>query len=243
MKKILLTIIIGMFLISFTTAAISELGAYKINSCIELPQSCPDCTYNNISNILYPNSSIAVAGITMSKNNTLYNYTFCSTGALGKYIVNGYGDRGGTLDTWEYNLLVTRSGEVMSTPTSILYVIILIVSSFLFVLCLNGAISTPWKKPTRDDSGRILDISYLKYLKVILWFFSYMLLIWITNIMILITNNFLVFDVAFTFFRIIFFILLGGFFPVAVGTLFVIVMNFITDKKIKKMINRGIYPR
>ena len=131
----------------------------------------------------------------------------------------------------------------MSTPTSILYVIILVVSSFLFVLCLVGAISTPWKKPTRDIDGRILDISYLKYVKVILCFISYMLLMWVTNIMVLITNNFLVFDVAFTFFRVIFFILLVCAFPITAGFLFVIVVNFITDRKIQKMLNRGMHPK
>ena len=132
MRKILLTIIISIFLISFTTAAISNLGTFKVNTCIELPQTSPDATYNNISKITTDNELTIVSGeVEMTKVGTYFNYTFCNTTLLGEYIVNGYGDEGGALDTWEYTFDITTSGNAVPTSgESILY--------FVFVAILFG---------------------------------------------------------------------------------------------------------
>ena len=51
MKKLILFLIMSMFLVSLTSASISNLGKFKLGECVDLPQTCPDCTYNNISTI------------------------------------------------------------------------------------------------------------------------------------------------------------------------------------------------
>src|SRR3990167_9658863 len=83
-NKILLSLILSIFLISFASAAISNLGTFKQGTCVDLLQTCAFCTYNNITSVVYPNSTNAISGeIPMTKIGTSYNYTFCNTTALG----------------------------------------------------------------------------------------------------------------------------------------------------------------
>ncbi len=134
MKKILLTLIISLFLLSLASAAISDLGDFKRFDCVELPQTCPDCTYNNISKITNSESTIVLTEVVMTKDDTYYSYSFCNTTVLGKYIVNGFGDEGGTLDTWEYFFYITETGtedvSVLNNPL----LIILITLALIFLL-------------------------------------------------------------------------------------------------------------
>ncbi len=143
MKKILLTIIISIFLISLTTAAISDLGNFKRFDCVDLPQTCPDCTYNNISRITTDSESTVVLGeVIMTKDGTYYSYSFCNTTTLGTYNVNGYGDEGGVLGTWEYVLHITETGKeevsVLNNPLLILLVSLALI--FLFIGISTGTL-------------------------------------------------------------------------------------------------------
>ena len=120
-----------LILVSFASAQQQSFGFVKQNDCIEIIQTCPDCTYNNISRVLYPNkTTIALSNVAMDKDDTYYNYTFCSTSALGNYIVNGYGDLGGTKTSWVYDFEVTTTGKQSNLPIPIF---LLIASVTLFI--------------------------------------------------------------------------------------------------------------
>ena len=143
MKKIILILIIGIFLISFTSAAISDLGNFKRFDCVGLSQTCPDCTYNNISKITTDKESTIVLGeVVMTKDDTYYNYTFCNTTLLGEYTVNGFGDEGGTKSTWEYRFYITETGKgevsVLNNPLIIILTSLALV--FLFIGIKTGTI-------------------------------------------------------------------------------------------------------
>ena len=143
MKKILLTLILSIFLISLATAAISDLGNFKRFECVNLPQTCPDCTYNNISKITNSESTIVLTEVVMTKDDTYYNYTFCNTTILGKYTVNGFGDEGGTLGTWEYVFHITETGKeevsVLNNP-----LIIILIGLALIFLFIGISTETIW---------------------------------------------------------------------------------------------------
>ncbi len=112
MKKLFLFLLLGVFLISFTSASIDHLGTFQFNSCVDLVQICADCTYNNVTKILLPNSSSALSSeASMTRLDTFYNYTFCNTTVLGRYVVNGHGDLEGTKTTWNYDFNITPSGD------------------------------------------------------------------------------------------------------------------------------------
>jgi len=133
MKKIILTLILGILLINLTGATVESLGIFKQGECIELPQTCADCTYNNISSVSYPNSSIAISNVRMTKDDTDYNYSFCLTATTGNYIVRGYGDPEGIKTIWTYDFEVTPSGITQNSILENPILIILFALSLIFL--------------------------------------------------------------------------------------------------------------
>jgi len=133
-SKIILGIVFVLMMMSLlapATATVEPLGTFKDRICVELKQTCNNCTYNNISSVVYPNSTIALGNVVMTKSGTEYNHTFCSTSVMGTYIVNGYGDPNGVKTVWAYDFNITPSGFL---DTLGFYFLILILSLGIIVL-------------------------------------------------------------------------------------------------------------
>ena len=113
MKKILLTLILGMFFLSFASAEIQTLGSFQQGKNINLIQTCATCTFNNITSVLDPNSNEVIGNFPMTRTVSVYNFTLTSENAtlLGKYIVNGIGDLDGTNTIWNYDFDLTADGK------------------------------------------------------------------------------------------------------------------------------------
>ena len=190
MKKLILILIFSIILISFVSAQQQSLGSVKQNDCIQVIQTCSDCTYNNISRVLYPNKTVVLSNVAMTKDDTYYNYTFCNTSTLGNYIVNGYGDLGGTKTSWTYDFEVTPTGFLLETSESILYIIILIVTFLLFLAFLYPAITLPYSNKTNED-GSITRITRAKYLKLLSAWFAYGFFMWFLQTLNGISSSFL----------------------------------------------------
>lgn len=111
MKKLLITIMIGMFLLSLASvSALETLGTFKQGETIRVTQVCSDATYINISSISYPNSTTAVSNIEMtSAGSGEYYYEFNQTSDLGRFDVRGISD--GCENTFATYFTVTQSGE------------------------------------------------------------------------------------------------------------------------------------
>ena len=116
MNKLLASWLLVLVLIFIgTTVLVSAeqeaLGTFKQHDCIRVVQTCSNCTYNNITTILYPNSSVAASNLVMTRSGTEYNTSFCNTRLNGEYIVNGYGNPDGVKTVWGYTFTVTPSGD------------------------------------------------------------------------------------------------------------------------------------
>jgi len=143
MKKLFFILMIGIFLISFVNASIPNLGNFKRYDCVSLIQTCSSCTYNNISSVVYPDSSVALSNVIMTGDGTLYNYTFCSTTKLGEYVVNGYGDLDGDKTTWSYYFEITETGKENVSVLNNPLMIILIALGLIF-LTIGIKTGTVW---------------------------------------------------------------------------------------------------
>ena len=112
-KKILLTLILGMFFISMASAEIQTLGTFKQGDDINLIQTCASCTFNNITSVLDPKGNQVIGEFGMTKVGTVYNFTLTSGNAtiLGTYIYNGVGDIGGTNTIWNIDFILTADGN------------------------------------------------------------------------------------------------------------------------------------
>lgn len=125
-------LIIGLILMSDGVQA-GLIGTFPQGSNVNLIQTCDDCTYNNITSILYPNGTVILSNVQMTKDGTFYNYTLNGnyTNVLGNYIVNGVGDLGGEPTVWAYDFDITPQGW---TSTSTFYFIFLIIITLVFTL-------------------------------------------------------------------------------------------------------------
>lgn len=131
---ILLIVSSIIFISGIASAQTTSLGIFKQGECINLVQSCSNCTTNIITNVLYPNSSIAMGTVTMSTTDSLYyNYTFCNTTALGQYLVNGYGDVDGVNTNWVYDFTVSMNGK--GVPSEL--VIVLFIIAFVIIVAFS----------------------------------------------------------------------------------------------------------
>jgi len=91
-KKIKLAIFCAILFIGLlgigSSLIASDLGVFKINSTIQLYQSCENCTFVNLSSVKLPNGSVLFYNLEMTKNAQDYNYSFNSTDLLGEYMYN-----------------------------------------------------------------------------------------------------------------------------------------------------------
>ncbi len=139
-NKILLTIIIGMLILTFVSAELSapkfigkQYGDIKISeTCVIRGFPCPADFLCNIT-ISDPDLNVVVLNSPMTKNDTIYNYTFSSTDLLGAYEYNVYCSNLTLSGNQEEVLKVTTTGR---EPNMMITILLLLCSLGLFVLAL-----------------------------------------------------------------------------------------------------------
>ena len=166
MKKFIIFIFIFMVLISGVVAPKPVLGTFQKGECVDLLQVCDDCTYVNITRVLYPNNSVALSNATMTQYDTEFIYNFCNTSILGIYKVSGHGDISGTKTPWSYSFEITGTGFEFNQPRSMMYVALLIILIFLFVTTLIAIPMLP-SDDNRDEEGSLISINQMKYIRPI----------------------------------------------------------------------------
>jgi len=139
MKKIYLTLLLGIFLFSFASALDSQ-GTFKQGDCMNISQTCASCSYVNISSVSNQNNSNLVSNVEMvSFGNGEWRYEFCDTNFIGRYDVKGQGDLSGTDTSFATYFEITPDGF---TGTLGFYILILILS--LGIIILGFAIQDGW---------------------------------------------------------------------------------------------------
>lgn len=112
----------------------TSIGTFKQYECVNLIQVCSNCTFVNITGVLYPNSTLALGEDAMTQNGVFYNYTFCNTTDPGTYLVSGYGDLDGELNVWRYSFTITPAGGIENNT---LFFLVLIALAIIFFLLAN----------------------------------------------------------------------------------------------------------
>jgi len=113
----LFCIFFSILLISLISS--TSLGTFEKDSCITLHQVCSNCTYVNLTGILYPNGTWQYLNEEMTKEGSDYNYTFCSTSTLGNYIYSTKGDPNGIEDSEPIRFSITPTGIEQTTSQGI----------------------------------------------------------------------------------------------------------------------------
>jgi hypothetical protein len=150
----------------------ADLGTFQQDTCVDI-KTILNATSVNISTINYPNSSVAVSNAIMSKSGQTFNYTFCDTGAPGVYIYDYFDNLN---NVYVNSFEITYTGTDIDNATSMMYLGILTVL-ILFMWFVIWFINKLPSENKRDEEGRIIQISWLKYLRSPLWGLIY-LLVW-----------------------------------------------------------------
>jgi len=243
MKKILLTIMLGIFLISMASASLSSLGTFKQNDCINISQTCATCTYVNISSVSSNTNSNLISNVEMIDfGSGEWRYEFCNTSVAGRYDVKGIGDVSGVDSSFAVYFDITYKGYTISSSQATLYAILLFVLIFVFIITILGINQLP-SGNTQDEEGKILSISYLKYLRPVGWFFLYFLFIAIlyisSNVAFAFLTGQLFAQILFTLFKVCFALA-----PVIVVVWIIwIYRQMFHDKQMQDMLNRGMFPQ
>lgn len=226
-KAILYIIILMCTMVSLVNA---DLGTYQQNICVVLKAEV-NSTGSNIT-IYYPNSTIAVDNQAMTKlKGMIFNYSFCDTNELGKYIYD-YCDQNG--DNCKQNTFsISPTGDELNIGQGIMYMFMLLAMVCFFLLFLFGAIKLPFRNE-RGGEGDVVKIQWKKYLKLFCIGMCYVTFVWIVFISWNLSWGYLQMRGLSVFFKYLFYLVFSLSLPAFVGFIILFTVSYINDKKIQR---------
>jgi len=238
MKKIYLLLIIGMFLISFSSAYIPHQVDKNLTFAITSNNAtaCVLTTINSPNNTFYINQ-------TATKNSQTFNFTIDkgNFSFQGIYEMNIECTDGTTVVSGKEIREVNYFGKNISEAQSTIYIGLFAILILIMFITFWGIGKLP-KDNARDDRGRIVEINHLKHLRLVLWIFLYF---FFTAIIFLASN------LAFAFLQEeLFAQLLFKLFQILLGLspLFIIILlisffvRLYHDRQFQRLLNRGMFP-
>ena len=240
-KITLITLIVLIFLISVVSAEIQILPPVKTETCVNLPQSYANSTFQNITLIQLPDKTFISVNKNMQSNaGGFYNYTFCNTSQNGEYIVNGIGDIDGTYQTWNYKFEVNPFGKVFTSSQAILYFLIFIVSLIFLFAFLAFGIYLPVSNTKDQITGYIFAVNNLKYVKVICLAFAYLCTILMAYFGWMISYGYLDLQFIGDIFHFAFIGLLALLIPLFILGVIFSIFKAVEDSKVSEALNMGL---
>jgi hypothetical protein len=228
-NKLILTIILGMFLISCVSAS---LGTFKAGDCVDI-KTILNTSAVTISSLSYPNSSIILYIVPMTKNGLTFNYSFCNTSTLGTYNYD-YNDTEGNVYINDFKI-----GKDLTTGTAILNLGFLAIIILLLIVTIMATTNLP-SGNDEDGFGQIINVNSLKYLNYGLYLVSYGLLIAVfflsSNIALAYITDGMFGQILFKIYQILMLIAI----PFVILILIMIFVNIFKDKEVKNMLEQGI---
>jgi hypothetical protein len=122
-----LTVFLALFLLTFISAG-SEVDYEQVkqNNCIDLTQSCSNCTYMNVTSVKANGQTILLGDYQMDNNGGEYNYTFCNTSTIGDYTWCYEGDVSGGINVPAcLGFKVTPTGFIDTLGLYIIFLVII----------------------------------------------------------------------------------------------------------------------
>jgi len=230
----------GMFFIFVSIASISagsldNLGTFKKGECVELTQTCADCSFVNFTQVMYPNSTTAERDISATKDGISFNASFCKTSETGTYKVYGVGDLDGEDTVFAYEFEVTDTGKPFGVGQGIIHAVLFAFLAVLSFVALNMCINTPWDSEN-DPSKNITN----KIIKFVYGTLSYVFMMFVMFTGKGLSQSFLPGDTVYSFFNTFSTIMTVILVPALIMTVFFIGLKIATDKKNMRALRRGL---
>jgi len=229
MKKILITIIMGILLIA-PVMALDNQGTGKQNQNFTFVQVCNDATYITLDTILLPTKSALVISQNMTfVSGGTFHYNITNTSQLGRYDITGISD--GCENSFATFITITKSGTLLETGESLTYFILAFGVFLLFVISFYFMIATPYGNEV-NEKGAVIKITKLKYVKLALILLTWVLFTWFLNILIGLADNFVVLTMYYGFFGFIFQVMNNLALPLGILILVISFFEIIRDANI-----------
>jgi len=206
---------------SMTSNNATQCNLTKINAPTEL------ITINQIGTKTFQTFNFSIAGGNYSEYGSYCHKIECTDG---NSIVSGD-------ECYDINYF----GKELTSSQSTIYIGLLGILIFTLFAIFFGMSHLPASNE-RDEQGRLLSISYLKYFRLVLWLFAYFLFV---GIVYLASNIAFAFLAEQLFAKVLFaiFAILMAISPVIIIVLMIsFFVKFFHDKEFQKMLNRGIFP-
>jgi len=142
-------LVISLLFISLVSATQTNIGTKQLDDCIDLIQTCADCSYVNFTSYTMPNGTRTVIEKIGIKDAVSFTYNNCNlTSQLGTWIIDGHGDVGGTDTIFSYTYDVTTTGNPTpdGMPMFQMGVLIIIFGISCFMLYLSFNMKQPFFK-------------------------------------------------------------------------------------------------
>ncbi len=240
-KKILIFLLMGIFLISLTSA----YDSHKQSTNYELVVSSNNATACDTTYIKFPNGSKNILNQEMTKDGTTFystinsgNFSSLGTTCLGISCTDG-----STTEVGSKCLDVSKIGKEMNTSKASLYIFMFVFSVLIFIGLLILGIKLPISNKRDQMTGYILAVSNLKYFKIVCIGLAYMVGLFISYFSWMITYAYLDMNFVSKIFQFIFFFLTALVLPLFILLVYLLIANAIRDNKIKDMLVRGLRTR
>lgn len=223
-------LILAMFLISFASAG---LGTFQQDTCVNV-RTILNSTQVNISSISYPNNTVVYLDEAMTSNGNSFNYSFCDTNPLGKYIYD-YFDLEGNVYVNDFE--ISYNGDNLTPAKAGMFAIMLGSSVLFWFLVLFYITKLPSKNTMNEES--MMQVSQLKYLRDalygVLWFLTMGILFLASNIGIAYLPGQMIGNFLFAMFSLMMWTTI----PMGIVLIIWIFYQLMTDKETKRYIERG----
>ncbi len=238
-KKILITIILGIFLFSFASATMN----YPVNEQVNITAVCLNngfCSDLAICNmtIQEPSGDFIIDNVGMVDGGSFY-YTNITTGEMGTHIVSGFCKDGSIYRNIEYSFEVTPNGDSLSLSNSVLVLGFIFLLLLLFIGVVFGAVAIP-SNDEKDDAGNIINKGMTKYFKPILFMVAWGLMLGILFVSSNVALAYLNFGMFGKFLFMMFQIQMWLTFPLIMVWFIWIFVSIFQHNETKKMLERGV---
>lgn len=196
--KLFFGLVFILFIIPLGVAQIEDELIFKQGQQVDLQIPCnfngSTCDNTFICNLTtnYPNSGLLVNNQEMENQTSFYNYSLIPSvlNVSGKYPNTMVCNNGQFQGTQRFVFEITKTGTILDTGESILYVLLVIAIFFFFMLSLWFTTIIPYSNKL-NDRNEIVQITRLKYVKLMFVLITYGLFVWFLNSLIGLSENFI----------------------------------------------------
>jgi hypothetical protein len=219
----------------------SQPYTWKVGECKEFIQTSYQCSYITLDSITHPNGSVETVFQNMTKSGNTYTYSYCANGGKGEGSFNSLCPELNTSSPVSF--VVTASGYRLTEAKATSYTWLIIFSILFFIAFLIMGLALPSGNKKDEMTGYILAVNNLKYLKLVFLGIAYLISVFITYTVWMITYAYLDMDFLSNMFRFLFTFQAILIIPLFILFAYLTISNLIRDSKIGDYLMRGLRTR